>query len=92
MIYLAMILDFSTPGVLKVDMTRYVKDMVSEFPEELKVSAYPWIENLFKVDPESGKLSKTKAEQFHTFVAKGLFVASGLDRIFRPRLLDWLVS
>jgi hypothetical protein len=72
--YLAMHLDYSTPGVLKVGMTRYVKDMVEDFPEDLKVSSYPWNENLFKVDPESGKLSKVKAEQFHTFVAKGLFV------------------
>ncbi|MGI9568221.1 MAG: Ty1/Copia family ribonuclease HI, partial [Desulfobulbia bacterium] len=36
---------------------------------------YPWSETLFKIDPESPELSKDKAEDFHTFVAKNLFAA-----------------
>jgi hypothetical protein len=33
--YLAMTLDFITPGVLKIDMTTYVKKMLKDFPEDL---------------------------------------------------------
>ena len=51
--YLAMKLDFTTNGKLKVNMTEYVKSMVNDFPEELSKSNYLWNENLFKVDTKS---------------------------------------
>ena len=73
--YLAMTLDYSSPGVLKVDMTAYVKGMVNDFPEQLTGKGkVPWTENLFKVDPESKKLKPDKAKIFHTFVMKGMFL------------------
>jgi hypothetical protein len=71
--YLGMILDYSIPGVVQVDMAYYVKKMVDEFPESLKPAKYPWKEDLFKVDPKSPPLHRKKAETFHTFVAKMLF-------------------
>lgn len=86
--YLAMVLDFSTPGEVKVDMTNYVKSMVEDFPEQLgqrQVSA-PWTENLFKVRANSPKLGKEKAEQFHTFVAKGLFVTKRARQDIQPAI------
>lgn len=75
--YLAMILDFTKPNCLRVDMTNYVKDMIDAFHDDLSGLAgkCPWNENLFKVEKGSKFLSKEKAETFHTFVAKGLFVA-----------------
>jgi hypothetical protein len=52
--YLAMILDFSIPGILQVDMTPYVKSMIEEFPDKLSgKTKTPWNENLFKVDLKS---------------------------------------
>ncbi len=73
--YLAMILDYSTPGVLKVDMTSYVKSMVEDFPEKIEGKGkFPWTENLFKVDPDSKKLKPERAKVFHTFVMKGMFL------------------
>jgi hypothetical protein len=49
--YLAMTLDFSIPGVVRVDMTSYVKKMIEDFPEKLSgKTRCPWNENLFKVD------------------------------------------
>jgi hypothetical protein len=56
--YLAMILNFSIPGMLQVlDMTPYVKSMIEEFPEKLSGNTKgPWNENLFKVNPMSKKL------------------------------------
>jgi Reverse transcriptase (RNA-dependent DNA polymerase) len=100
--YLAMKLDFTTPGKLKVDMTDYVNSMVKEFPEEISTSQYPWNKNLFKVDDKDKKLSKEKQEVFHTFVAKGLFlckrarpdiqpaIAFLSTRVKAPGEQDWL--
>ena len=73
--YLAMVLDFSIPGVLQVDMVSYVKSMIEEFPEDLSgKSKCPWNENLFKVDDTAKKLSRERAKHFHTFVMKGMFL------------------
>ncbi|KAL7564329.1 hypothetical protein ACA910_007181 [Epithemia clementina (nom. ined.)] len=72
--YLAMTLDYFIPGEVKIDMTEYVKNMVDDFPEELEDrTSTPWNEQLFKVNEKSKALDKTRAEQFHTFVAKEIF-------------------
>ncbi|KAL7564335.1 hypothetical protein ACA910_007187 [Epithemia clementina (nom. ined.)] len=100
--YLAMTLDYTVPGEAKIDMSEYVKNMVNDFPEELegRIST-PWNEKLFKVNDKSKALDKTKAEQFHTFVAKGLFVtkrarpdilpaiAHLCTRVKAPTVEDW---
>jgi Reverse transcriptase (RNA-dependent DNA polymerase) len=74
--YLAMKLDYSEAGILKVDMTDYVKSMIQEFPQELngKVKS-PWNTNLFHVDPKSKLLDETRSTVFHTFIMKGMFLA-----------------
>ena len=100
--YLGMTLDFSTPGEVKIDMKDYVKSMVEEFPLDLPgTSRTPANENLFKVD--RGKpISSLKAEAFHTFVAKALFltkrarpdimptVAFLCTRVQNPTSYDWM--
>ena len=101
--YLAMVLDYSIPGVLKVDMTEYVKSMVDEFPEKLSGNTNcPWNENLFKVDDTSKKLGHEKAKEFHTFVMKGMFlckrgrqdIQTGIaflsTRVTEPNEGDWM--
>jgi hypothetical protein len=46
--HLAMILDYSEPGKLRLDMTPYVKAMIDDFPEKLTgVAKFPWNENSF---------------------------------------------
>ena len=84
--YLAMVLDYSIPGKLQVDMTNYVKDMVNEFPGVIKPTNCPWTDNLFKVDTNSPQLAKDKAEEFHTFVAKGLFVCKRARQDIQPAI------
>ena len=84
--YLAMNLDYSIPGKLKVDMITYVKNMVDEFPEEITPSKCPWNGNLFKVDEKGTKLNKEKHELFHTFVAKGLFVSKRARPDIQPAI------
>ena len=96
-----MTLDFSTPGSVKVDMRDYVKDMIEDFPNELKCeAATPAAENIFQV--EHGKtLCNLKQEAFHTFTAKALFltararpdikptVAFLCTRVQEPTSRDW---
>jgi hypothetical protein len=71
--------DYQVPGVVKIDMVNDVKSIFDDFPEEKTDSICPWNGNLFKVETLSPTLSKEKAEQFNTFVAKGLFLCK------RPR-------
>ena len=82
-VYLGMVLDYSTPGEVKVDMKEYVQEMLNEFPLELpgKVTN-PNNDKLFKVE-SSKKLEPLKHEVFHTFVAKSLF----LTKRARPDIL-----
>jgi hypothetical protein len=77
--YLGMTLDYTTAGVVKLYMKDYIKKMISEFkyPEELKeikkVST-PAAEHLFEVNANCNKLGKAKKDEFHTTVAKALFL------------------
>ena len=73
--YLAMILDYSTKGKVKINMTRYVKDRIKDFPDKItSTNSSPASEKLFNIN-DSPPLEKERAEIFHTFVAKALFVA-----------------
>ena len=83
--YLAMTMDYSSPGVLKLDMTKYVKSMVDEFPNPLKETGmYPWTNSLFNVDPKSKKLDNERASIFHTFVMKGMFLCKRARQDIQP--------
>ena len=58
--YLAMTLDYNAPGVLRVDMTDYVKRMIDNFPETLQgTMRCSWNETLFKFDEKSIGLMRT---------------------------------
>ena len=74
--YLGMTLDFRTKGEVHINMTKYIEDMLQEFPEEInKSSPTPAGEHLWKVNQKDPKLlSEEKKQSFHTFTAKGLFV------------------
>jgi hypothetical protein len=97
-----MILNFSIPDVLQVNMTPYVKSMIEEFPDKLSGKTMtPWNENLFKVDLTSKPLDPERAKQFHTFVMKGMFlckcghqgiqlaIAFMATRVTEPNEADW---
>ena len=77
--YLGMILDYTEKGKVKIDMRRYVADMIEDFPVKLRESdksAYPASEDLFGQHQEDDTmLSKTMAEGYHSTVAKGLFLS-----------------
>ena len=78
--YLAMILDYSEKGKVKIDMTEYVWKMITEYEEAYGVLPNKEVKNvasgnLFNVDKHSKELEGQKAEDFHTITAKGLFVS-----------------
>ena len=79
-----MMLDYTTEGSVKIYMEDYVNKIIDEFPEEVqKVTRTPASEHLFRVDEDGDKLSEEMAEQFHTCVAKCLF----LSKRARPDIL-----
>ena len=74
--HLGMILDYTEEGSVKIDMCDYVNEMIEDFSEDLKGKVTSIAsENLFKVDKASPLLNKDKAKEFHTTVAKALFLA-----------------
>jgi hypothetical protein len=73
--YLAMILDFSISGAMKLDMIYYIIQMIKDFPYDLKsITTNPWTEKLFKVNTESKNLDDERRAVFHTFVMKAMFL------------------
>ena len=63
-------------GYLEIDTRAYIKGMVKEFPVKFPVGtkcSNPARGNLFEVG-NTEKLSKKKAEVYHTFVAKALYI------------------
>jgi hypothetical protein len=99
--YLAMQLDYSTPGILKVDMREYLKTMLDDFPYKIEgQQTVPWNEKLFKVD-DTPKLDDAKRETFHSFVMKAMFLCKRgrsdvqpaisflASRVTQPNHSDW---
>ena len=83
--YLGMTFDYSKKGTIQVGMVEYVENMLKDFPRKLganKVSPTPATDKLFNVDEDSPKLDKTRAEEFHTTVAKVCLRARGQDLTF----------
>ena len=75
--YLGMLMTFWKDGKLNVDMSDYVQSMVDDFSKKLKstdTTMTPAGENLFNVG-NGEPLNKARVEEFHTTVAKGLFVS-----------------
>ena len=95
--------DFSVPGKVTINMVNYINDMVDDFSVKFKknkTTTLPTTENVFKVD-DSNDSDKKCAKEFHTFVAKGLFVccharldihlaiAALTTRVKKPNESDW---
>jgi hypothetical protein len=77
--YLGMTIDYSEDGKVKIYMKEYIRNMLAEFkgkPEvdNLKKVTTPAASHLFNVNPKGVKLSDTWKDEFHTTVAKALFL------------------
>jgi thiamine biosynthesis protein ThiC len=69
-------LDYRKLGELKINMTKYVDNMINNFPVELgkkHVAKTPAADSLFNLGT-GAKLDTKRSEIFHTFVAKGIFL------------------
>ena len=73
--FLGMILDFSTPGKVKVNVVECIKKMIEDFPEDDDTTAItPAALHLFNVREDGEKLPEDEAVSFHNVVARGSFV------------------
>jgi hypothetical protein len=73
--YLGMTLDYSEKGKVKIKMIDYVKKMLVDLPSEMDgVAPTPAANHLFTVDEDQEKVDENKAQFFHTYVAKALFL------------------
>jgi hypothetical protein len=73
--YLGMTLDYSDKGKVKIKMLDYVEKMLADLPVKMDGEApTPAANHLFTVDDDQTKVDKEKAQFFHTYVAKTLFL------------------
>jgi hypothetical protein len=96
--YLGRELDFSESGVLIVSMPKHTEDCLQGVKGVAKT---PADENLFKVDPKSELLTASEKEEFHTHVAKLLYLTIAMrydlgvsvsfltSRVQNPTKEDW---
>ena len=64
--YLGMDFDYTRKGVVKVSMINYMKEIVSEFPEDISGKANtPAANNLFEICDDPVCLDKKQADIFH---------------------------
>ena len=102
--YLGMRFDFSEKGKVKVDLIDYINSMLDEFSVKFgpnDTAPTPAAENLFAAGDEDKPLDKERADEFHRFVAKGLFackrtrpdiltaIATLCTRVKKPNEDDW---
>eukprot|EP00957_Ditylum_brightwellii_P092342 7030618-Ditylum_brightwellii.AAC.1 len=70
-----MMLDYTQTGALKLDMKDNIKEMLEDFPYEIKkTTKAQWTEKLFKVDYTSKKLNEEQRGVFHTIAMKMMFI------------------
>ena len=77
--YLGITLDYSEKGKVKIYMKDYIDRMIKDFPymeqvQQMKKVNTPAAEHLFTVNPKAEKLNDKMKEEFHTAVAKALFL------------------
>ena len=73
--YLGMRIDYSEPGKVKFTMFDYVNGMLDTLPKDMSgVAASPAANHLFEVNPNAEAIDKEKAELFHHYTAKLLFL------------------
>ena len=101
--YLGMVLDFRTKGKMIVDMSKYSRKMWRDFEEKYgKLGTAKTIAKEGVFAPSEGEvLSKEMAEDYHHFVARGLFsatrgrpdeqtvISAMAGRVKEPRQSDW---
>ncbi len=101
--FLGMMFDFSKKGKVQIEMKKYVSDMLDDFSIQFKkdeTKKTPAADDLF-AEGKGNTLDKDRAEEFHTMVAKALFlckrarpdiqttIAILCTRVKAPNESDW---
>jgi hypothetical protein len=74
--FLGMNISYETDGTAKIDMSRYTKECIEEFTEKVdKISSTPASKDLFEIKENSPKLDKIRSKNFHSIVAKLLYIS-----------------
>ena len=74
--YLGMNLIFAESDLVKISMESYVKEIIEGFPEKITKAAKTCASDyLFRVNPDGKKLDRKRADIFHRYVAKLLFIS-----------------
>ena len=70
-----MVLDFTNPGKVAISMEDYIRNMLTQLPEDMEgVATTPAAEHLFKVNDTPTYLNEEQEMFFHHNVAKLLFL------------------
>jgi hypothetical protein len=73
--YLGITLDYSKRGKVKIKMLDYVDKMLADLPDEMDGEARsPAANHLLTVNDDQIKVDEKKAQLFHTYVEKTLFL------------------
>jgi hypothetical protein len=86
--YLGMTFNFSVKGKVMIDMIDYMESLVDDFSTKFKVNETaptPAAKDLF-AEGEGKALETQQAEEYHTFIAKGLFACKRARPDIHPRI------
>jgi hypothetical protein len=73
--YLGMALDYSEKGKVKIKMLDYIDKIIADLPANMDGEApSPTANHLFTVNDDQTKVGEKKAQFFHAYVAKTLFL------------------
>ncbi len=88
--YLGMDLDYSTPGVLTVSMTKYTKTIIDELPEPIMANAAtPAADHLFRVGTTNQPSYLKNRPLYSTiWLPNCFFCPPGLGEIYKPQLIS----
>ena len=74
--YLGMILDFTVPGTLEIDMSDYIQVILQDTPANLwGTSMVPVAKHLFTTRPDAPKLSPQEQELFHHLTMQLMYLS-----------------
>ena len=74
--YLGMILDFTTPGILEIDMSDYIQVILQDTPANLRgTSMVPAAKHLFTTHPDAPKISPQEQEIFHHLTMQLMYLS-----------------
>ena len=74
--YLGMILHFTTPGILEIDMSDYIQVILQDTPANLRgTSMVPVAKHLFTTRPDAPKISPQEQEIFHHLTMQLMYLS-----------------